>query len=247
MKVWAISDTHLSSDPEKDMSVFGDNWKYHAAKITDNWERLVGENDVVLIPGDICWATSLGNGIRELRFFESLPGEKVFIKGNHDYWWDSISKVRKLSPPRTHFIQNDIVTFGNFGIGGTRLWAYDFIKWPCVARNLELDGKTQDKPEVDQNWLKKVRNRELTRLELSLCKIPDNTFKIAMVHFPPIDEDGNENVLTNIMSNFKIDLCVFGHLHAVTGRPAGVDIVIGTTRYVLVSADFVGFSPLLLR
>lgn len=155
MNIWAISDTHLSNKPEKDMSYFGNHWKHHAAKITDNWERLVEDQDVVLIPGDVCWATNIADGIKELGFFESLPGEKVFVKGNHDYWWDSISKVRNLAPPHLHFIQNDAVTFGNIGIGGTRLWAYDFVKWPCVIRNMELDSQSQNKTEKDENWLKR--------------------------------------------------------------------------------------------
>lgn len=94
---------------------------------------------------------------------------------------------------------------------------------------------------------KKVRNRELGRLQNSLGKIPDNTFKIAMVHFPPIDEEGNENLITDLMTKHGIDLCVFGHLHAVAGKPVGADCTIGKTRYVLASSDYIGFSPLFLH
>lgn len=244
MKVFAISDLHYcQTNPEKDMVRFGEEWRNHHQKIKSSWLSLVGEDDIVLIPGDICWATSFHNGLQELAFIDVLPGEKIFVKGNHDFWWDSISKVRKQSPARMHFIQNDSVVLGDYAFAGTRLWAYEFVKWPSVVRNLELDKENKDKPEVDKNWLEKVRKREYKRLENSLASIPEGVkHRIAMIHFPPIDDEGNPNFLTELMTQYKVDTCIFGHLHSVAGNPKGSDCVINETRYRLVSCDFLNFE-----
>lgn len=249
MKLFALSDTHLcTTNPEKNMGVFGEIWKNHPQKIETRWKSIVGEDDIVLISGDICWALKFNDGLQELQFLSTLPGEKVFVKGNHDYWWESIKKLRFSAPSRMHFIQNSAVEINKFGIGGTKLWNFDFVKWSCVVRNVELDEEKKAKGEtVDENWLAKIRKRELDRLEISLSKIPNSsTTKIAMVHFPPIDENGNNNEITDIMTRNKIDICVFGHLHSVAGTPKGSDCVIDKTRYVLTSADFLNFEPRIL-
>ena len=248
MKLFALSDTHLcTTNPEKDMSVFGEIWQNHPLKIKSRWESVVGDDDIVLISGDICWAMKFEEGLQELQFLSTLPGEKVFIKGNHDFWWQSIKKVRSLAPSRMHFIQNSTVEIGKFGIGGTKLWNFDFINWPCIIRNKEMDEEKAARGETieqDVDWLAKIRKRELDRLDISLSKISrSSTIKIAMVHFPPIDEEGNSNEITNLMTRKKIDICVYGHLHSVGGKPKGSDCVIDKTRYVLTSSDFLNFYP----
>lgn len=245
MKLFALSDTHLcTTNPEKDMGVFGELWQNHTLKIKSRWESVVGEDDIVLIAGDICWAMKFDDGLEELRFLADLPGEKVFIKGNHDYWWQSIKKVRSLAPSRMHFIQNDAAAFDSFGIGGSRLWNFDFVKWPCVIRNIELDEEKEGKETIEQDadWLEKIQKREINRLDASLSKI-SSPFRVAMVHFPPIDENGNSNEITDLMTRNNIDICVYGHLHSVSGKPKGTDCVIDKTRYVLTSADFLNFYP----
>jgi len=171
VKIWGISDLHLCiTDPEKKMDIFGDNWIDHGNKIRNNWKNVVGDDDIVLIPGDICWAMRLLEGIKELEFLVDLPGEKVFVKGNHDFWWDSINKVRKNAPARMHFIQNDSVVIGEYGFAGTRLWDYEFVKWPCVFTGRE--DQIPETKEVSDNWLAKVRKREFNRLENSLKSLP---------------------------------------------------------------------------
>jgi predicted phosphohydrolase len=140
-----------------------------------------------------------------------------------------------------HFIQNNSVVLGEYAIGGTRLWDFDFVKWPCVFVN-RPDEKPAPK-EVNLNWLQKVRKREITRLENSLKTLPKGHYKVVMTHFPPICEEGKENFITDMMTKYGVDLCVFGHIHSATGSPVGSDCTIGKTRYVLTSADWIDFVP----
>jgi len=251
MKIWAISDLHLcTTDPEKKMDRFGENWIDHPTNIYNNWKSVVGDNDIVLIPGDICWALKFDNGLQELRYLQDLPGIKVFSKGNHDYWWKSIKNLRMNAPDRMYFINNDALTLDingyRIGIGGTRLWHYDLISWPCVLRNEELDELAKDKEPVDPKWLAKMRKREIERLEFSLKQISDDTYKIAMVHYPPYAEDGRATPITKIMTKYNIRNCVFGHLHSVQGNPKTANWMIDKTSYHLVSSDYIDFTPKLV-
>jgi len=241
MRLFAISDLHLSSDPEKKMDHFGEQWINHASKIYDNWKRTVGEDDVVLISGDICWAKKLSEGVKELELISDLPGEKVFVKGNHDFWWESINKVRSQNLPRMHFIQNNAIVLGDFAITGTRLWDYEFVKWPCVF--IGREDQIPAPKTINEEWLGKIRRRELNRLKSGLKALPDNKYKIAMVHYPPIDENGKKNHLTDLMTKYGVDLCVFGHIHAAQGSPIGADCTIGKTRYKLTTCDWLDFIP----
>ncbi len=122
MRIWALSDLHLSFGvPNKTMDPFGPDWKDHAAKIKTSWDGQVSPEDLVLIPGDISWAMRLAEAMPDLQWIHERPGTKVIIKGNHDYWWGSLKKVREALPRSIHAIQNDAICFGDIAIGGAKL------------------------------------------------------------------------------------------------------------------------------
>jgi len=142
MKIWAISDLHLSfSVPNKTMDLFGPEWKDHPKKIAAAWDKTVSSNDLVLIPGDISWALRLEDALLDLEWIEKRPGTKVIIRGNHDYWWSSLSKVKKVLPPSIHLIQNSSVTIGEVSIAGARLWDSPEYSFDDI-----IDFKTQVAP-----------------------------------------------------------------------------------------------------
>src|ERR1700722_10971321 len=123
MTVWAIADLHLSfGTPKKKMDIFGGKWVDHAAKVEFSWMQVVNHEDLVLIPGDISWAMAIEEARVDLEWIDALPGTKVMIKGNHDYWWSSLGKVKKILPPSCHLIQNDAFHWKGIAVGGARLW-----------------------------------------------------------------------------------------------------------------------------
>ena len=258
-RIFAIADLHLSCVRPKPMEVFGAHWQNHQARIEQSWREQVLPDDIVLVAGDISWALKLDEALPDLRWVEALPGRKVFVKGNHDYWWSSIGKVRAAAGEGMHFIQNDVVYLDGVAVGGARLWDFPGVSW-SVPEDAAADAGA---PGADQTvqpatpvaagrervlspeQLAKVRARELERLRLSLSKLPAEAgVRIALVHFPPIGADGEPTQLTEIMDGFDIDICVFGHLHPrCPDALSGTDQVMGRTRYVLVSCDTIAFAP----
>lgn len=243
MNVFAIADLHLNlSVPEKSMEVFGPSWKNYVARIETNWKSSIQENDLVLLAGDLCWAGSLEEAKTELDWVDQLPGTKVLIKGNHDYWWSSLKKVRSCLPPSIHVIQNDAFHIDDIAIGGTRLWdtkEYNFSKYiPFVAPTKELET------EIHKDLSEKIYERELNRLKMSLSQInPSAKIKIAMVHYPPISAELAPSRASKILEDFKTDICVFGHLHNVD-KKASIFGIKDKVRYLLTSADYLDCIPL---
>ena len=250
-RIFAIGDLHLSSAQPKPMDIFGPEWEDHAANIAANWRAAVAPSDLVLVAGDISWALKLPAASPDLAWLADLPGEKVLVRGNHDYWWSSISKVRQAAPAGMHFIQNDAVVLTGVGIGGTRLWDFPEVRWPLPA--LDAGPANQDEPEAGKQGNRapveevKIRRREMQRLQLSLRKIPSSAgLRIALVHYPPLGADGKPSPVTDLIREAEIDICVFGHVHGLgreINRP-GADCMINGTRYVLCSCDWLGFRPL---
>lgn len=150
MKLFAIGDLHLSHSSNKPMSVFGPNWDNHAERIAAAWRERVSDEDAVLIPGDISWAMQLDEARPDIEYIAALPGKKVIMRGNHDYWWGSISKVRDMLPCCMYALQNDTVELGSVTIAGSRGWI--------------CPGSSGFDPETD----KKIYDREVIRLQLSL-------------------------------------------------------------------------------
>lgn len=252
MAVWAIADLHLSfATPNKEMDVFGEQWRDHASKIATNWRQSIQEDDLVLLPGDISWAMNLEQALPDLEWIHRLPGTKVMIRGNHDYWWSSVKKVSHKLPPSLHIVQNDSFSWGRYSIAGSRLWdslEYRFDKY--IAR-LPTD-KIKNVPflfakEVDREQEIKIFQRELLRLEMSLKTLsPSTVTRIAMTHYPPIGISLNDSSASALLEKYNVDICAFGHLHNVVHD---FDPLFGTkngVRYYLVAADYCNFTPLLL-
>lgn len=234
MNIFALSDLHLSlnrpfdpADPSlyegtKPMGIFGDRWQDHIYRIYREWNALVGAEDLVLIAGDISWAMTLEEARFDLDFIGSLPGRKIMIRGNHDYWWHSVKKIREQLPPNIEIIQNDAVLLEDIAICGTRLWTLP----------TSPDFKANDDA---------IYRRELIRAELSL-KAARGLPVIFMSHFMPLGEKGEPNEVSELFKKYHVKRAIYGHLHdkshaiAVQGERHGVI-------YSLTSADFLECRP----
>ncbi len=221
--IYAIGDLHFDHSKQKPMDVFGENWINHKEKIVDHWRSCVYDDDLVLVPGDISWALKLDEAVPDLKLIDSLPGHKLFIKGNHDYWWESISRLTSLDLESITFIRNNSYLYENIGIGGTRGW-------------MSRDSDGFD--EGDE----KIYKRELLRLDASLSSIDDGVSrKIAMLHYPPFDGKLRPNDFVDVLVKHKVDMCIYGHLHA-EGLRYAVEGIINGVDFKLVSSDFLDFK-----
>lgn len=245
MKVFAIGDLHLSFGIKgKEMDVFGAKWKNHPDKIKKNWEKKISPDDLVLLPGDFSWALKLDEAKPDFDFLHSLPGTKVMIKGNHDYWWGSIKKVKEHLPPSIFVIQNDSFNFHGVSICGARLWDTPEYSFDTV---IDFKENPLSAPKVtDLEKEEKIFLRELVRLELSLKQIDSTAkLKIAMTHYPPIGLNLLPSRTSKLLEKFGIQICIFGHLHSLkdtfifNGKTPSV-------HYFLTACDYLDFNPLLL-
>lgn len=197
MKVFALSDLHLSITVEKPMDIFGGNWENYMEKIKANWQKMITDEDLVLIAGDLSWAMRIEEFEQDLDFFKTLPGKKIFIKGNHDYWWKSISAVRKILPPDMFALQYDAIRFNGIVICGTRGW----------------DLPNSESSEHDL----KIYNNEVLRLEMALkdakSKLKDGDKLILMLHYPPFSKNYKNNELMKLINSYNVDIVVYGHIH----------------------------------
>ncbi|MBR5012642.1 MAG: metallophosphoesterase [Clostridia bacterium] len=198
MNVFAISDLHLSFGANKPMEVFGGQWTNYLDKIVESWNKNVKENDIVLIAGDISWAMKLEETKEDFEFLEKLKGIKILTRGNHDFWWASISAVRGVAPKNVFALQNDAIKFGEYIICGTRGWTV-----PEDAFETEHDEK--------------IFKREVIRLEMSLeasKRLQTNGEKIiCMVHFPPFNSKREDSEFTRLFEKFGVSKVVYWHLH----------------------------------
>ncbi|MBN2432784.1 MAG: metallophosphoesterase [Acidobacteria bacterium] len=243
-RLFAIADLHLSLARPKPMDIFGPGWQDHVRRVARHWDAAVLPGDLVLIAGDISWAMKLDEARPDLEWIAARPGRKVLIKGNHDYWWSSIRQVRQAAPAGLYFVQNDVADFDDVVIGGTRLWDFPGINWPLPAAEAMAGAAVETiedkaRAEVDDE---RIRRREIQRLKNSLAQLPrDGRRRVAMVHYPPVGADGQPTALTDIINSYDIDLCVYGHVHALGDEPRpGADCVIGGTRFVLTACDWLG-------
>ncbi|MDE6276342.1 MAG: metallophosphoesterase [Clostridia bacterium] len=218
MDIYAISDLHLSFSEDKPMDIFGACWEGHWQKICDDWKSKVKDDDVVIIAGDISWAMTLENALLDIAEIAKLPGKKVIIKGNHDYWWSSVSKIRKVLPQDFFVIQNDAIKFGNTVICGTRLWN---LTNPTLAD-------------------KKINEREKIRLELSLDSAmklkQDGDSVLVICHYPPFDATLGDSDYTAIIEKYGVEAVVYGHLHGKDCRAVKY-MEKNSVKYYLTSCD----------
>ena len=227
MAIYAIGDLHLPGHQEKPMNVFGDHWDRHFDVIRENWLSMVSPEDVVLIPGDISWAMQLEEARDDLMQIAALPGRKLLLRGNHDYWWNSISKVRALLPENMYAIQNDALSLDGVVYCGTRGW------------NIPGEGQPADPQDV------KIFQRELLRLEMSLQqaeKLAHGSLPVVvMMHYPPLYELERDTGFTRLFERYQVSTVVYGHLHGA-GIRAGFNGVQQGVRYMLTSCDSLGFT-----
>ncbi len=233
MSIYTIGDLHLSFNEEKPMSIFGENWEGHQEKIKLNWIEKVKKEDLVILPGDFSWATYLKDTYEDFYYLNELPGKKLMLKGNHDYWWTTVTSMKKFLKENEFntidFLYNSAYKFENYIIAGTRGWG-----------------------QKEEGEDKKLLNRELMRLELSLKKAkelnPNNENEILVfMHYPPITKQNIQNnetpEFTQIMKKYNVKRCYYGHLHsiaiqeAVEGNYEGIE-------FKLVSADGLNFKLL---
>lgn len=200
MKIFAISDLHLSVNNPKPMDIFGPTWENYVDKIFEDWKNRVSQDDIVLMAGDFSWAMKLEETDKDFALLENLPGKKVLIRGNHDYWWKSISAVRNVLPKNFYAIQNDAIKFDDFIICGTRLWNLPDANKPLSAED------------------DKIYKRELLRLEMTLQsaqKLQTNQEKIiCMLHYPPYTFKEEDNEVTTLLEKYGVYAVVYGHIHA---------------------------------
>lgn len=246
MAIWAIADLHLSFGvPNKQMDVFGPQWKNYTQKIAQHWQREISQDDLVLIPGDISWALHVEEALPDLEWIHRLPGTKVLIKGNHDYWWSSLSKLKSILPPSCHLIQNNSLTWQDCCIAGTRLWDVPGLNFNGIIDLKESAGAKPLTEKDETSESQKIYQRELGRLETSLKSMnPACKKRIVMTHYPPIGFNLQETEASRMLEKYHVDVCVFGHLHNVKsglqlfGKHHGVT-------YYLTACDYLpDFQPL---
>ena len=212
------------------MEIFGANWANHWNKIQNNWLKNVSDDDFVLLPGDISWAMKFNDALADLAEVNALPGKKVITRGNHDYWWQTVTKMNKLFNGKITFIQNNFTPAGVYAICGSRGWLCP----DDPAFSIE-----------DQ----KIYSNELNRIKLSLeaavqagfCKI------ILMLHYPPVYFPNKPTEISKLIDLYKVETCIFGHIHGNQAHMTAFKGLINNTSYHLVSCDALDFKLLQIR
>lgn len=227
MSIYAIADLHLSFKNPKPMDIFGSNWTNHESKIKNNWMSKVNENDLVLLPGDFSWAMALNDTYKDFEYLNNLPGKKILLKGNHDYWWNSLKKLKEYLDEKEYrnieFLYNNAYEAEGKIIAGTRGWII------------------MSKEDNDQ----KIINRELIRLELSIMegikKYGEKPIIVCM-HYPPTNKLLMQNShFIKLMQKYNVKKCIYGHLHGESHEEA-IEGNVGGIELKLVSADYLEFK-----
>jgi predicted phosphohydrolase len=252
--VFALADLHLSFAAPKPMDVFGPAWVDHARRIAENWTRIVADGDVVLVAGDVSWAMDLEGARPDLEFLAGLPGRKVLVRGNHDYWWKSRAKMRAAFPEFV-YLHADAARVEGLVIGGTRLWTHPAIGWGSRMTDVPPERRAAIRAVVGEEgeWGERAEDqrlwrREIARLDLALAAMEKlarpGDARIAVVHFPPLGPDLAPTEATRKLSAAGTRVCVFGHVHNLDpARTPSFDHDVDGVRYVCASGDLVGFTP----
>lgn len=228
MALYAIADLHLSTSVNKPMDIFG-GWEGHVERLAENWNKTVSEEDTVVIPGDISWGMDLGEAKSDFGFIHGLNGVKIIAKGNHDYWWTTMSKLNAFLAENgfdsIKFLHNNHYAYGKYGICGTRGWINE-TEVPADA---------------------KVLAREAQRLEVSVkSALNEGLEPIVFLHYPPLYGNECNYDILEIMYKYNVKECYYGHLHgkshryAVCGERDGIN-------FQLIAGDFVQFCPVLVK
>ncbi len=220
MAIYIIGDLHLSFSSEKPMDVFGKHWLNHYERIAADWQARVAADDLVILAGDNSWALSLQEAAADLAWIDALPGKKIMLKGNHDYWWTTLKKMRN-AVKTIDFLQNNSHAFAGYSIVGTRGWD--------VPPNLTGDSADT-----------KIYLRECNRLKLSIAAAAPHLEKICVLHYPPFDDAGQPTPMIEIIEQSGIKQVYFGHIHA--NYQAVKQGVVNGISYRLISCDYLDFK-----
>ncbi len=244
MSIYAIADLHLSFSVEKPMDIYGGEWVNHTEKLKKNWESVVSEQDTVIIAGDSSWALRFEDALVDLAWISGLPGKKVFIKGNHDLWWNSVSKLNARFD-NMFFLQNTFYEAEGTAICGSR-------GWTCPGDD---DFTARDE---------KIYLRELGRLRLSLesaakagfgRKAADNSISdrsqrgkiIGVLHFPPANDTIRRSGFTDLFEEYGAEKVVYGHLHGKDAYGSGLKGIKNKVEYILTSTDYLKCMPYIIE
>ena len=223
-RVFAISDLHFASKVNKPMDVFGGEWPGYEKKIARDWKKRVRKNDIVVVAGDLSWGMTMEEALPDLLEIASFGGNIVICKGNHDYWWKSVSRIREALPNNVFVLQNDAVKIGDYVFCGTRGW-----KQPERGKQLEAEDA-------------KILAREEQRMALALSnarKLQKGGEKLLVVmHYPPTNARLDESEFTKMFAENDVDAVVYGHLHGKIRKT--LQYTKGKTKYYLTSCDQVG-------
>ena len=228
MSIFTIADTHLSLSDDKPMDIFG-GWQDYVSRLESNWKSLITDDDTVVLPGDISWAMSLEGALNDFRFIHNLPGKKIILKGNHDYWWNTKRKMdawlENENLDTISILHNNAFKVGDYVLCGTRGWFYD----------------------AETGADMKVLLREASRLDKSIeegKKLGDNL--IVFLHYPPVMQSQKCQEIFDVLKKHEIKRCYYGHLHGESTRHSVNDTVDGI-KFSLISADFLSFCPQLVE
>lgn len=237
MSLFSIADLHLSEATGKPMDVFGGRWVNHTQKIVKNWRSIVNVDDTVIIPGDISWGMTLDEALSDLLLINSLPGTKIIGKGNHDFWWSTLSKINALFEENNitsiKLLQNNAFEAEGYIICGTRGWY--------------VEEKYQN--TVGDADYQKIVNREVIRLKISLdCALKlrgDDLSKQILVyfHFPPVFNGFVCREIIDVLKEFNIKNCYFGHIHSLYSMPRTVSFE--GISMTMISSDYLNFIPMI--
>lgn len=229
MALYALADLHFGFAVEKPMDLFGPQWANHSEKIIAHWKEMITEEDMVLLPGDISWGMRLEDAAADLDILAQLPGKKVILEGNHDYWWKSSSQLR-YRYPNMIFLKNDTARWEDLFLCGSRGW---------------LCPNSKNFTPRDE----KIYRREEKRLQLSLDAAMRQGAKeiLVMLHFPPMNEAWEPSLFTELMAHYPVTEVVYGHLHGKASHRTAFQGERDGIRYQLVSADYLDFCPKKIR
>lgn len=244
MRIWMLSDLHLSLASDKPMDVFGDHWREHHVRIAEAWDDLVAADDIVLSPGDFSWAGKPEESATDFAWLGQRPGHKVLVKGNHDYWWPrSKTKLAALLPPRTHALKKNACWIDGVGLFGAR--GGDFAP-------LTRYGDQRTQAQIDAALEKEERELQLSLDDLErqaaagAATGPGAGLRICLFHYPPLPPGAKRSRFTPLITASGARFCVYGHLHGSEVGSARIEGEVDGVAYHCASCDLIGFTPRLL-
>ncbi len=229
MSLYAIGDLHFSTAVNKPMDIFGSNWDSHQEKIIESWKNTVKEEDTVLVLGDTSWGINIEEAKPDLDIINNLPGKKIFIKGNHDYWWTTVTSLNKLYEDMK-FLQTNFYEYEDYAICGGRGW--------ICPNEVKFD-------ENDEKIYRREENR--IRISLQNAQKRGHTKFIVITHYPPTNDKLEDSIFTKLFEEYKVEKVIYGHLHGKESFKMGLKEVRNGVEYILASCDYINFQLIKIK